>query len=63
MFGFPVDIENDTNQERRAEGTTSERRGLEAKDVIELSGDRRTLTVTLHSGKDRDQLRVLVKNR
>lgn len=63
LFGYPVDSENDVNQVRRAEGTTSELRGLEAKDVIEISGDRRTVSITLRSGNDRDQLRVLVKRR
>ena len=61
LFGFPADSENGANQVRRASATTSELRGLEKKDVIELSGDRRTLAVTLRPGKDRDQIRVLVK--
>lgn len=52
LFGMEIAAE---------EAGLSEQRGLEDTDVVELSSDRRTLTITLRAGNDRDQLRVLVK--
>ncbi len=61
MFGAPSFSDNPDHQERRAKGIGSELRGLEKGDEIGLSKDRRTLTFTLSTGGDRDQIRVLLK--
>lgn len=60
MFGQPSDGDGADYLARRAAGTSSEFRGLDAGDVLELSGDRKTLSFKLKPGQDRDQIRVLL---
>lgn len=61
VFSLPIENEKDQYQTERTQGTTSELRGLETRDVVELSGDRRTISVKFTHSGDRDQIRVLVR--